>query len=545
MPIDLKNIKKSEMGIPVENTLPYFNEIIEQVIIPAENDYSEFMHNINAIDLKECIIILEQLLTKLDGKLKFLRIKHLFIDEFQDTDDVQIRVFQLIQKATSSDCRLFVVGDLKQSIYRFRGAKLSAFNLLKQDSLFNWNQHYLMINYRSDTRLLDAFDMIFENMANEGYLPYSKANDQLVSNVVTDVDADKLFYSVPCRCSDEKKRMETFINILSEQKLLIENLITERKLNNKSNLSKAERTIAILVRSNWQVDDIVNVAKSNGFDIDVKSGGDLFQIESTIDLYKLIMSITNCTNPLYLINLLESNYIKLNGDYSKYHNSTNKDCYSDLTRILNEYFVKKTGKSWDQIINEAYSQPVLYVINQLFNILQPWKQYSKNSYQQKYYIANYEYLIERIIKFSNIDSLTLNYIAEYLKINILSRQQQLARDVETNDDEIQIICTTIHKSKGLEYGTVILPFTDDDISDMRKVKLDANYANNKLSYTILFENKIRERNTNYDDSAEVNEQILEESRILYVALTRAIRNCVWIDNLDSNPTISWGTLLEG
>lgn len=68
---------------------------------------------------------------------------------------------------------------------------------------------------------------------------------------------------------------------------------------------------------------------------------------------------------------------------------------------------------------------------------------------------------------------------------------------------------------------------------------------NNLSYTVLFENGIRERNSNYSEDKEVDEQIAEEARILYVALTRSIRNCIWINNIDSTPQISWGSLLEG
>ena len=106
------------------------------------------------------------------------------------------------------------------------------------------------------------------------------------------------------------------------------------------------------------------------------------------------------------------------------------------------------------------------------------------------------------------------------------------------------MCTTVHKSKGLEYGTVVLPYTSEDISDIRKVKLEANYSKSKFSYTVLFEIKVRERNSNYSEDTEKIEQIAEESRILYVALTRAIRNCVWIMNIDKNVPISWGTLME-
>ena len=115
---------------------------------------------------------------------------------------------------------------------------------------------------------------------------------------------------------------------------------------------------------------------------------------------------------------------------------------------------------------------------------------------------------------------------------------------EADEDGIHIMCTTVHKSKGLEYGTIVLPYTSEDIGDIRKIKLDANYSKSKLTYTVQFENKVRERNSNYDEIIEKDEQIAEESRILYVALTRAIRNCIWIMNLDRSVPISWGTLME-
>jgi len=76
--IDLKTIKKSEMGLPVENSLPYFNDMIEEIIIPSEIDYSNFLRSTNCIDLKEALIILHEILLKMEGKINFLKIKHLF-----------------------------------------------------------------------------------------------------------------------------------------------------------------------------------------------------------------------------------------------------------------------------------------------------------------------------------------------------------------------------------------------------------------------------------------------------------------------------------
>ena len=222
-----------------------------------------------------------------------------------------------------------------------------------------------------------------------------------------------------------------------------------------------------------------------------------------------------------------------------------KDKLQSLHTILDEFFMLRMKKRWKEVLHEVYTQPVLYALKHIYDALEPWKMFSKIPAEQSFYMANYEYLLEKIVKFSRIDTLTINQIAKYLEINILTRQQELARTPETDEDGIHIICTTVHKSKGLEYGTVVLPYTSEDISDIRKIRLDANYSKSKLSYTVQFENKVRERNSNYNEDMEKTEQIAEESRILYVALTRAIRNCVWIMNIDKEVPISWGTLLEG
>ncbi len=543
--INLKLIKPAEMGITIDNTLPYFNDIITKVIIPAEEKYSEDVHLTNDMDLKECIILLEKVLKQIPGKIDALRFRYLFVDEFQDTDDVQIRAFQNLQKVINEQCKLFVVGDLKQSIYRFRGAKLSAFKQLMDASLYEWKTYHLNINYRTDSRLLNLFDDIFAGMGAQNYLPYNQENDQLSSSVLTDIEDDQLLVAIPCHGKDEEKFMDTFVDIVRQQIAKVSSIMKARSAEGKEPLSKEERTIAVLVRSNWQIDRLVSEAKKRELKIDTKSGGDLFQLESTLDLYRLALILNNPSNPVYLVNFIESNYVGLHLDYQQYHAMSEDARIRDLHRIMDEFFMVRMGKTWQQIINEAFTQPVLFVLKQLYDSLQPWKHYSRDLSEQKYYMANYEYLMERIIRYSRVDSLTLNQILEYLRINILTGQQQLSRDIETDDQGIQLMCTTIHKSKGLEYGTIILPYTYEDISDIKKVKLDANYSESKLAYTVVFENKVRERNSNYNETFEIDEQISEESRILYVALTRAIRNCVWMNNIDITPSVSWGSLMEG
>ena len=323
----------------------------------------------------------------------------------------------------------------------------------------------------------------------------------------------------------------------------IADIIKQKKMQGKT-LSPEERTVAILVRSNWQVEGIIKEANKRKVNVEIKSGGDLFQLESTQDLYKLLLAIENSTNPVYLVNFIESNYTDLKLDYQKYHGMSEIEKLQSLQKVLDEFFLLRMKKRWKEILDEVYTQPVLYALKHIYDALEPWKIYSHNTSAQAFYMSNYDYLLEKIVKFSRIDTLTINQIAKYLEINILTRQQELARTLNVDEDGIHIMCTTVHKSKGLEYGTVVLPYTAEDISDIRKVKLDANYSKSKFSYTVLFENKVRERNSNYNEDMEKEEQIAEETRILYVALTRAIRNCVWIMNIDKNVPISWGTMLE-
>ena len=541
--INLSDIKPEEMGVTVDNTLPYFNELLQKVVFPAEIEYLSSINDRNAMDLKESIILLNKVLDYAADNISNLKLRYLFVDEFQDTDDVQIDVFQKLQKTILSDCRLFVVGDLKQSIYRFRGARLSAFDQLKTYKKYEWEIHHLNINYRTDARLLDLYDAIFQQMGADGYLPYDKKNDRLTSEKIFEADKAELMECIPCHGKDEETFFNALFGILENQTGKIAGIMEQKKAQGKT-LSLEERTIAILVRSNWQVENIVKEANKREVNVEIKSGGDLFQLESTQDLYKLILAIENSTNPVYLVNFIESNYTDLKLDYQKYHGISEAEKLQSLQKILDEFFMLRMNKRWQEVLDEVYAQPVLYALKHIYDALEPWKIYSRNPSVQTFYMANYDYLLEKIVKFSRIDTLTINQIAKYLEINILTRQQELARTPDADEEGIHIMCTTVHKSKGLEYGTVVLPYTAEDISDIRKVKLDANYSKEKLSYTVQFENKVRERNSNYNEDMEKTEQIAEESRILYVALTRAIRNCVWIMNIDKNVPISWGTLME-
>lgn len=535
--VDLKRLKPSCMGESVPNALPFMNDLISRVLVPAEDLHAADMRSSNRLELAECMSLLINVMvsdSKAFGKLK---IRYLFIDEFQDTDNVQIELFKMIQARAAEDCRLFVVGDLKQSIYRFRGATLAAFDNIREDPR-DWSIFSLTTNYRSDHGLLVALDEVFQRMGSQGYLLYGE-KDQLSSTVNAPALQGPRLSQVPCHGKDREGFFNTLFKIVQENKQFAQECVAASKE------ASAAETVAILVRSNWQVDQVIREAKKRGITVETNSSGDLFHLDSTLDLYRLVAALLDSTNPAKLTNLIASNYSDLDIDFRRYRMRPCRDQITDLTRILNEFMEMRVGKTWSEIVAEAASEPTLAVLRKLYTALQPWKIHSDDPRAQRHYTANYEYLTEIMVGWAGKESPGLGRIADYLRVNISTNYDTPARDPLLNGNGPRILCTTVHKSKGLEYGTVIIPFAYDKLERRGSAPVIADFENGLLSYLVGFGNGVQEFNSNYDAIKETKNQVEEEFRILYVALTRAIRNCIWMKDLDERPGINWASMLEG
>ncbi len=535
--IDIKKIKEDELG-QAPGLLPFFNEIIMEVIIAAEIEYKARIQESNKIDLRETMIILNDVVNQKDKEKTHLDYRYIFIDEFQDTDDAQIDSFLKIQQLIGMNCKLFVVGDLKQSIYRFRGATISAFKRLNATP-DKWEEHTININYRTDSRLLEIMDEIFQEMGASVWLPYSFDTDHLVSNLSNGAKEEDMFECVPFHGKLDEQ-LEVLLGLLKREKGKIIELEKTRKL------SKEEKIIAILVRENWQIETIIKGCKEldEEIEIETKVGGNLYQLDSTIDFCKLLIALTNSDDPVCLVNFIESNYVDMPLWYQGLQNEEKNVQKEKLVEALDKYFMARMNKTWNELVAYVQANPVLVVLKTIFETLQPWNKYSEDIDKQRFYKSNYELLIEKIIKSYSVDYLTLTVIANSIQINILTKQQELARTVAEDQTGIKFLCITVHKAKGLEYGTVILPFTGQAIDNLKKANTDVNYSNSKLAYSIKVDENRKDCNSNYDSQEEIGQRICEEARILYVALTRAIRNCIWMKDIDKKSNMSWSSFLE-
>lgn len=154
------------------------HDAIKTIPMVAEKQIRKYFDDLSSVRLSDLMIKLKELVTCFGQELseENYPIKYLFVDEFQDTDDVQINLMKKFRDVFGFN--FFVVGDVKQCIYRFRGADEKAFDTLAPIK-DKWELYSLNKNYRTDKNLLTAFDKRFSSWGKHKLLDY-KENDVLV-----------------------------------------------------------------------------------------------------------------------------------------------------------------------------------------------------------------------------------------------------------------------------------------------------------------------------------------------------------------------------
>lgn len=533
---DIKNIDMTSWGNPPAE-IHFLNKIIEEVVVKTEKEYSKMLVDNNAVALSEYMINLNKCICNDAFNTNLYKFKYVFIDEFQDTDDAQIASFIAMQKKLGF--KFFIVGDLKQSIYRFRGATITAFNKMGCNNE-NWLSFTLNINYRSDKRLLEKFDETFAYMSELNLLKYERNTDKLVGIRKNTISDDCLVMSIPYRKSDNNNNMKYYdmlFEIIEKQKERIEIEMEEKEL------TKNERTIAILTRSNSQIKEILNEAKRRNVIIESDNNTDLYRLAPSTDLCRLTSALCNPYNNTYLFDLIHSRNINVLFDVRSILGKTDEEKTEIFVDCLDKFFTLTMGKTWTSLIRDVQNEPILKTLRLIYESTKPWKSYSSDEHMQEYYRVNYERLFEEFTKMNKKSYLTLASINETLRINIMTGTEAKSKEINIDEtDNIRICCLTVHKSKGLEYGTVIMPNTDEEMSKPRKNGLDISYDDGRIGYCMSY-NGEQYYNDFYQVDTEIEETLMEESRILYVAMTRAINNFIWFKNLDATGN-NWGNILK-
>lgn len=477
----------------------------------------------NAADYTEIALAADRALGDFDNPTKLAlnldyRIKHILVDEFQDTSILQFRLLEkLIAGWQQNDGRtLFLVGDPMQSIYRFRQAEVGLFLRAQNEGIGNLKLKRLVLshNYRSTKNIVDWVNFTFSKI-----MP--KFSD-IVSGAITFNPAQAMSENVT---QNSIVKIHKIVNENEESNIVEANYVT--KLLKDTIKQEPNDTIALLARSKNHVAEIINSLKKENIPYHAVELETLTKKIVCRDLLSLTKAIFNLKDKISWLAILRAPFIGLN--------------LHDLHAIAKENFGETV---WENLLNFAripnLSEPAKANLTKIVPII-------ANSLNSKYR-KNLRDLIETVwqnlkgaLYFQTQNELETAQAfftllekngTEIYTINTDVLEQKLnylfAPTKTSEDAKIQIM--TIHKAKGLEFDTVIvtgldrIPRHDDNNllmwmekprvqngADLILAPIGATYENHDATYSYL-------------QNMEKIKNDYEIGRLLYVAATRAKKN---------------------
>ena len=425
------------------------------------------------------------------------RFKHYFIDEMQDTSQLQWQnLIPLINNALSQEgTSLLLVGDTKQSIYRWRGSEPEQFSKLSYDG--NTPEHNpfyipkgivpLDTNYRSYTEVIDFNNKFFQHVA--GFF-----NKQEYADIYTNENQQRFTKKeggyVQLSFLDDlngEEKEEAY----AEKVLELVNMIEDQ-----FNLNE----ICILTRTRKQGVAIADFLSNNGITI----------------ISSETLLLQNSEKVIFIINLLkylqnkQHKEAKFNVLYYLYdHFNLTDDKHDFLKKYLDKKDFYITDFKEDTFYSLSLYESVEYIIR-TFNL-----NISADAYLQ--------FFLDEVLQFSQQKATDIAAFLEYWD----EKKDTLSIVVPEEKNAVRIM--TIHKSKGLEFPVVIYPF-DLDIYKEQNPKVWYPLSDVKDNYN-GFETLLVSCNKALEQSGEVgnylynhhkNELELDNFNLLYVAFTRAV-----------------------
>lgn len=287
----IKELKAENLGTFEE--WPFFNDVIMKVMIPAEKEYEEQIFSKNKIDLKESMLLLNDAVNGAFKEKCSLKYKYLFIDEFQDTDDVQIDSFLKLQNVIKdTTCTAFAL----EADFDWRGI-VYTWNLYPNEQLLLENGIPLTAirqykGYVSADQVMETKSAQYQKVPLNWFI-YSvkdKSNNMniLMKDFMT-ITANLYIYSFLFTLSPSKKSKKnidhSLYNVLNEDvdiKQII-NIVKELRKKQVENVQIPENCRSFDVLSNlYTIMDCFKV-KENRFDVTYHNhGGQLYTLEHFI-----------------------------------------------------------------------------------------------------------------------------------------------------------------------------------------------------------------------------------------------------------------------
>ena len=521
--------------IPEEQLIFSINEsavhikILIQLAYLVHQHYSKLKQQQQAMDFTD----MEQYALRIllaDHKRTAKKFQHQFedilVDEFQDTNDVQNTIIELISRGNN----IFRVGDIKQSIYRFRGAKPQIMRSLIQSNDDSQEIIFLSENYRSCKSIVEFNNYLFNILMNIQGLSQEYTNYDWV-NIGTDIQDDHDEYPVEFHAlslSEESTDEET-------GDLKADYIAREILRMKESTKFKKWSDYCVLVRSHAVKDKLRYSFDQAGIPhtMAVKSGFyKSVSIQEIISFFKLLL---HPEDDLSMTAVLTSSMFKIDFDtLSKLRIENRNHSYFDCLSLLNHDFIKYyqdvNYQLYEHGLFEAYK--AMIEINDF---------YFNQSIQEK---TNLDLFADRLFSYEQKNGSSLIRYLSFLD-EVIDQPTSEAIASSSLDDVVRIM--TIHQSKGLQFPVVFFwsTFGTRIMDNTEKCMMDSSYGLGMMHISQPYRIKrptIHRQALEYKNTIEEFE---ENIRLLYVATTRPQTKLILVDQVKSTyspSSISLATL---
>ncbi len=431
------------------------------------------------------------------------RYKAALIDEFQDSDPVQFGIFKSIFNTPGST--LFLIGDPKQSIYKFRGADIFAYiNASKNIK----SKYTLGTNWRSTPELIKAVNTIFQNREYPFIFKEIAYNPVNAAGRIkgTESIAPLKIWILNKENNDKKNGIITKQNasaiIVNAVAGEIHRLVSGCG-NYKNTYSRTIKPgdIAVLVRKNFQAGLVQRELQRYNIPGVLYGSESIFDSHEAGEMERVLLSVAGPGDERLLKSALATDMLGCSG----------KDIFDLASEetILENY------------INRFYEYHAMWENHGFYRMFRQFLEHEGVRGRLLSYtngerrMTNILHLAEILHNAENGNKLGMETLIGWLdqKISDIDRPDEHEIRLETDDDAVRIL--TVHRCKGLEFPVVFCPFAwGESAIERDKAFAFHNPANN---YNLTLD---LARDPANKEIAEA-EELAENMRLLYVALTRA------------------------
>lgn len=466
------------------------------------------------------------------------RYKYIMVDEFQDTNERQRQlIYLLCGNKLDNKNNLFIVGDVKQSIYRFRHADVSVFNKVKEDIAQNAGQNLGMkTNFRSTQSIVESCNTAFCQLMD---LPKEEICLEHHEGANTG-GAKVCLLQVPYKSKDDdlgakedkwQKEAEAIAAYLQQELPKVEPQL-------RPGASKA-----ILLRAMTHCEILRQTLQGYGINCVVVKGKGFYEQQEVLDILNLLAALHNRYASLELAGALRSNYFGLDdATLTQLFWQTDKDkpLWDVLQAVgsgelqLNlqpeqQALAMQAAERLRSLRQAAALMALPELFAQLWDELKPEFVLSQQENGPSK-LANVKKLRRLAQQYCQTKQASLAEWLQNVKDLRASSSKEPAATVQA-DDALQIM--TIHNSKGLEFDLVILPQLDKSVKgDTASIKyLPGKEGEQGLLGIKVPDKEMQLQNSGVYELAKARDSELEEEesrRLLYVAMTRAQKQLLMV-----------------